>query len=80
LITLIRSSGVRVIFTERGYSPRLIQSVAREAGVRIAELDTLEMGTPSAGAYLEGMEANARAVAGALAGSAPGALTVATGR
>jgi zinc/manganese transport system substrate-binding protein len=65
LIATLRANQVEVIFSERGYNPRLLESVARQAGTRIVELDTLEIGTPSPEAYIDGMRSNIRALASA---------------
>lgn len=50
LVTTIRDSGVRAIFTESTTSPRLPESIAREAGghVRIIELNTDTLGRAGA--------------------------------
>jgi ABC-type Zn uptake system ZnuABC Zn-binding protein ZnuA len=62
----IRAGGARVIFTEPQFNPLLARRLAVDLGVRIAELDVLETGTPSKGFYVEGMRRNFRAVEAAL--------------
>jgi ABC-type Zn uptake system ZnuABC Zn-binding protein ZnuA len=72
LLETIRSRSIEVIFTERGYSPHLLQSVANQTQSRIAQLDTLEVGAPSADAYLRGMESNLTSLVAAWGNSGGG--------
>jgi zinc transport system substrate-binding protein len=58
LIKIIRQQEAAIIFTEVGYPPKLIQTLSRETGARIASLNTLEIGNPNPNAYFEAMEAN----------------------
>jgi zinc/manganese transport system substrate-binding protein len=58
IVKIIQEHKADVIFTEVGYSPKLIQTLARESGARIASLDTLEVGTPASDAYIEAMQRN----------------------
>lgn len=51
LIEALRASGVTVIFAENTVSPALAESLARDAGIRVApELYTDSLGTPESGA------------------------------
>jgi zinc/manganese transport system substrate-binding protein len=63
LVAAIREHRVKVIFAETGYSPKLLEEIARQSGATVAELDTLEIGEPAADAYLERMRANLAALA-----------------
>jgi len=54
----MKSRGVKVVFAEEGYSPRMAETLARETDAKVALLDTLEVGEPAADAYLERMEKN----------------------
>ncbi len=58
LIQLIKTKEVRVLFAEEGYSPRVLQNIARETGAKIITLDTMEVGDPQPDAYLKRMRAN----------------------
>lgn len=62
LIELIRKNQVTTIFVEEGYSQKSLQSIARESGAKIATLDTLEVGTPEANAYIQRMQNNLKAL------------------
>ena len=70
LIDLVRREQVTTVFFERLVSPRLAQTVARDAGAKAAVLDPIEGLTPpeqSRGAsYLTLMRNNLRALRGAL--------------
>src|SRR5439155_11265614 len=46
LITLVRREHVTTVFFERLVSPRLAETVARDAGVKVAVLDPIEGLTP----------------------------------
>jgi zinc transport system substrate-binding protein len=70
LIELVRHEHVTTVFFERLVSPRLAQTVAREAGVRAAVLDPIEGLTSSEQArgvdYFSLMRGNLRQLRGAL--------------
>jgi ABC-type Zn uptake system ZnuABC Zn-binding protein ZnuA len=55
ILSTIRQEQVKAIFTEPSSSPRLAQQIARDAGIRTAELDPLETGSLEAGAYESGL-------------------------
>jgi zinc transport system substrate-binding protein len=61
----VRESGVRVVLTEPGASPRIAETLAREAGTRLGTLDPLEF-APDEGDFLAAMERNASALRDAL--------------
>lgn len=61
----VRERGVTTIFFETLVSPKLAESLAREAGVRTDVLDPLE-GKPEGGDYLHGMSRNLAALRRAL--------------
>lgn len=63
LADLVEEEGVTTVFTEELVSPEVAEALAREAGVRTAELDTLEGG---GGDYVERMDANLAALREAL--------------
>jgi ABC-type Zn uptake system ZnuABC Zn-binding protein ZnuA len=58
LVDAIRSRKIKVLFAETGYSPKLMETIARQTGARTALLDTLEVGVGDAGSYLERMRKN----------------------
>ena len=62
LSAVIRARGVRVIFTEPQFNPRLVRQISRDLKIRFAELDVLETGQPGPGFYEEGMRRNLRAL------------------
>ena len=61
-VDLIRKYQVITVFVEAGYSQRSLQSIARESGAKIATLDTLEVGTSEAEAYVKRMRNNLEAL------------------
>jgi len=60
LSRVIRDRGVKVIFTEPQYEPRLVKQLSKDLGITFTELDVLETGRPSAEFYLDGMRRNLR--------------------
>lgn len=62
LSAVIRARGVRVIFTEPQFNPRLVRQISRDLKIRFAELDVLETGKASATFYEEGMRRNLQAL------------------
>jgi ABC-type Zn uptake system ZnuABC Zn-binding protein ZnuA len=62
LINAIQKHQVQVLFAETGYSPKIFQALAEQTGVRVAELDTLEVGQADPNAYLVRMRANLAAL------------------
>jgi zinc/manganese transport system substrate-binding protein len=67
LVDSIRSAKVSAIFAETGYAPDLLVEIARQSGARVSQLDTLEVGTGHATAYLERMRQNLAALQDAFA-------------
>lgn len=65
---LILDGGAGVVFAEPQYSPRLLESVARDVGVPVFVLDPMGTGSASAPFYEETSLANARTLARALGG------------
>jgi zinc transport system substrate-binding protein len=59
LMKVIREKNVTVLFNDPAASPRLIKRIAHDAGIRTAELETLESGPAQPSAYEEGMRRNA---------------------
>jgi len=66
LSAVIRARGIRVIFTEPQFNPRLVRQISRDLKIRFAELDVLETGKPGPGFYEEGMRRNLQALDTAL--------------
>ena len=63
LVTLVRERGVATVFTETLASPRVAETLARDAGVRTATLDPLEgLAAGATGDYLSVMRANLAAL------------------
>jgi zinc transport system substrate-binding protein len=60
-----RAAGAKVLFTD-GNRTRLARRLAADLGLRLADLDTLETGTPKPGAYEEGMRRNLKSLREAL--------------
>lgn len=58
LKTLIQKNKVRVLFSEPQYSPSVMTALAKDLGLPVAALDTMEVGKPSAGLYETTMRAN----------------------
>jgi zinc transport system substrate-binding protein len=59
LMKLIREKRVKVIFTEPQFTSKLARQIAQDAGVALAELDTLETGPLTPTAYETGLRRNA---------------------
>ncbi len=58
IVDLIKANHVKVVFAEEGYEPKILRTLAEQTGATVAQLDTLEVGEPDAGAYLTRMRAN----------------------
>ncbi|MDZ4788933.1 MAG: metal ABC transporter substrate-binding protein [Blastochloris sp.] len=58
LVKAIKDNKVKVLFAETGYSPKLLQSIATQTGAAVADIDTLEVGAPTADAYIKLMRKN----------------------
>lgn len=69
LVEAIKANQVGVIFSEVGYDADWMATIARETGVRVARLNTLEVGEPSPDGYLRAMRQNLEALK-AMVGSA----------
>ena len=63
LMGKIRDKRVEVLFSETGYAPDLLVEIASQTGAKVAELDTLEVGTGTADAYLQRMRTNLKSLA-----------------
>jgi len=59
---VIREKKVKALFSEPGGNSPLAKSIAQDTGIRLGELDPLEMGTLSAESYEQGMRRNAQAL------------------
>jgi len=62
----IRRQQVRVIFSEPQFHPRLVQRLANDLAIGVAELDVLETGTASRTFYIDGLRRNLRTLESAL--------------
>ena len=62
----IRQQQVRVIFSEPQFHPRLVQRLANDLAIGVAELDVLETGTASRSFYIDGLRRNLRTLESAL--------------
>lgn len=62
----IRDRGVKVVFTEPQFNPRLAQQLARDLGLSVAQLDVLETGSLTTASYEDGMRRNLKSLADAL--------------
>ena len=62
LLGAVREHGLKALFVEPQFSSRLAGQLARDLGVAVAELDTLETGPLTATAYEDGMRRNLRAL------------------
>lgn len=58
LVDLIRQRGVKVLFSEPQFSPKVAETVASETGARVYELDTVEIGEFDPGTYVKVMRDN----------------------
>jgi zinc transport system substrate-binding protein len=56
----IRQQQVRVIFSEPQFHPRLVQRLANDLAIGVAELDVLETGVASRTFYIDGLRRNLR--------------------
>jgi zinc transport system substrate-binding protein len=66
LADLVRRDHVTTVFTEQLVSPRVADTLAREAGVQTAVLDPLESADAKRGSYLERMRSDLDALRAAL--------------
>ena len=58
LLQTIRESGAKALFTEPKEASRLAEQIAKDTGLKLAELDPLETGEPRPNAYVERMRQN----------------------
>ena len=69
-VDLVRSRGVKAILAEPQYSDKAAQTIARETGARVVQVDPVATGpsdpTEARGAYLRAMEKNLETLQGAL--------------
>lgn len=66
LTALVEAEGVTTVFTEELVSPAVAQTLAEEAGVETAVLNTLEGAPEDGGDYLSAMRTNLETLRGAL--------------
>lgn len=62
LAATIRARGVKGIFTEPQFNPRLVKQISQDLGIRFAELDVLETGHATPGFYEEGLRRNLKSL------------------
>ncbi len=60
LITLMKTKGVKAVFTEPQYPPQFAQTLARQTGAQVYSLDTVVSGKLEKDAYLSAMRVNAK--------------------
>lgn len=58
VIRTIRDTGVRVIFAEPQFSPRIVEVIAQDLGLRVSALDPVETGDPARDSYISVMRRN----------------------
>lgn len=58
IVSLIRRSGVKALFTEPQFSPALVEAIAVETGLVTHPLDPLETAVFTADGYFDGMRTN----------------------
>lgn len=66
LVKVVRQAGLKVIFSEPQFSPRLAEVLAQEAGARVLVLDPLGGRPPYGDDYLALMEYNLQSMAAAM--------------
>lgn len=62
IVSLVRRTGVRALFTEPQFSPAIVETIAAETGRTTHALDPLETGPFTADAYFDVMRANLAAL------------------
>lgn len=62
----VERTGVNVIFSEPQFLPQIVETLARDYGLRVAELDPLETGETRPDYYEEVMRLNVQAIVNAL--------------
>ncbi|MGE5372499.1 MAG: metal ABC transporter substrate-binding protein [Solirubrobacterales bacterium] len=65
-VELIKSSGIKAIFAEPQYSARAAETIARESGIRVYQLDPVVTGPASLDAYIDIMKRNTETLTEAL--------------
>ncbi|MBI4280836.1 zinc ABC transporter substrate-binding protein [Candidatus Uhrbacteria bacterium] len=68
IVEQIQRTGVRVIFSEPQFSPKIVETLIGDYGLRLVEIDTLETGELRPDYYEEVMRENVRKIADALKG------------
>ena len=58
VINAVKNDGVDVIFAEELYGSEMVQTVQREADIKVCFLDTLVRGDYSLDSYINGMQEN----------------------
>ena len=66
IINTIRDLKISAIFSEPQFSPRVIQSIARDTGLTVYTLDPIETGDPARDSYLSLMRQNLTSITKAL--------------
>jgi len=62
LLAAMRREGARVVFSEKGESPRLAERLAKDAGAAVIELETIETGAIRPDSYEQAMRRNMEAI------------------
>ena len=58
LVDLIKREKIKVLFSEPQFSAKIVETVARETGALVYELDTMEVGELAPDSYEKIMEKN----------------------
>ena len=66
LLQTIRDKKAKALFTEPGEQSRLAEQIAKDTGIKTAELDPLETGEETLNAYEEGMRRNVQTLVNTL--------------
>ena len=72
LVDTMKREQVKLVIREVAYEMPLAQTVAERTGARVATISTLAGGLPGTQTYVESIEANLKALLGALQAAPPG--------
>jgi len=72
LIDTMKREKVKLVIREVAYEMPLARTVAEKTGARVATISTLTGGLPGTRTYVDSIEANLKALLGAVQGGAPG--------
>jgi len=72
LVDTMKREQVKLVIREIAYEMPLAQTVAERTGARVATISSLAGGLPGTKSYVDSMEANLKALVGAVQGGSPG--------